>query len=83
MLAQREKSYEDFSARTVLKTLSVVYMMQDHVRTNAPKQRYTTDVNLAKKRFLNLSGVCSFKDKDIHFGRFLAVSTGFIMLRLN
>ena len=49
-------------------------MMQDHVRTNAPKPRYTTDVNLAKERFLKPIRVCSFKDKeDIHFGRFLAV----------
>ena len=44
----------------------MVYMMQDHVRTNAPKPRYTTDENLADKISKPI-GVCSFKDKeDIH-----------------
>ena len=53
------------------KTLSVVYMMQDHVRTNAPKPKVYHICKSCRKRFLNLSGVCSFEDKeDIHFGRF-------------
>ena len=56
----------------VPKTLSVVYMMQDHVEPMHLNQRYTTDVNLARKISKSI-GVCGSKEQRYSLRKILAV----------